>query len=76
VRFEGVGDEGLFGVELQANLCQPLRCHGFEMVEGVKVVVKYHKVVGVADGAGRRLGGRSLTQDGFEVVEGDVGEER
>jgi hypothetical protein len=75
VGFEGVGDEGLFGVELQADFCQPFRCHGFEMVEGVKVVVKYHEVVGVADDAGRRFSGRSLTQDGFEAVEGDVGEE-
>ena len=73
--FEGVGDEGLLGVELQADFCQPFRCHGFEMVEGVKVTVKHHEVVGVADDAGRRLGGRSLTQDGFEAVEGDVGEE-
>jgi len=45
------------------------------MVEGIKVVVKYHEVVGVADDAGRRLGGRSLAQDGFHAVEGDVGEE-
>jgi hypothetical protein len=45
------------------------------MVEDVKVVVKYHEVVGVADDTGRRLSGRSLTQDGFEAVEGDVGEE-
>jgi hypothetical protein len=42
VRFEGVGDEGLFGMELQADLCQPFRCHNFEMAEDVKVVVKHH----------------------------------
>ena len=31
-----MGDEGLLGVKLQADLCQPSRCHGFEVVEGIK----------------------------------------
>jgi hypothetical protein len=60
-------------MELQADFCQPFRCHGLEMVEGVKVMVKHHEVAGVADDAGRRFSGRSLKDDAHTPTLGVVG---